>query len=136
MVNVKRILNQNARLRTQWISPTHRAADIGQTCDHILATKNLINTTRNSNEEADLILQITTFMIKQKMGGHKGQSDHCPIDIELSWVRPHLNGCIPVESAHSGQHSPSVLVAQIKAQRPEVRKQTSSSLADQSSKFK
>ena len=39
MINVKSFLNHGARLRTQWISPSHKAADIGQTCDHILATK-------------------------------------------------------------------------------------------------
>ena len=48
------------------------------------------------------------------MGGHKGQSDHCPIGIELNWIRPELNEVIPVESAHS----PSVLMAQVTAQRP------------------
>jgi len=88
MINIKNFLNHEARLRTQWISPNHKAADIGQTCDHILATKNLINTTRRPDEEMSLILQITTFKIKQKMGGYKGQSDHCPIGIELNWICP------------------------------------------------
>ena len=54
MINIKNFLNHEARLRTQLISPAHKAADIGQTCDHILATKNLINTSRRADEEMAL----------------------------------------------------------------------------------
>jgi hypothetical protein len=117
MLNIKEFLNHEARLRTQWISPAHKAANIGQTCDHILATKDLVSASRRVDEGKELVLQITTF-IKQKLGGHKSQSDHCPIGIELSWVRPHFSEAQPIESAHSGQQGPAILMAQITAQRP------------------
>ena len=118
MINVKSFLNHGARLRTQWISPSHKAADIGQTCDHILATKNLINKTGRSTEDTPLALQIIAFKIKQKLGGHKSQSDHCPIGVELNWTRPAPSRALPVESPHSGHQGPSTMVTQITTQRP------------------
>jgi len=52
------------------------------------------------------------------MGGHKGQSDHCPIGIDLNWTRPNLSKVVPIESSHSGHQGPSVLMTQVTTQRP------------------
>jgi len=120
MINVKDFLNHEARLRTQWISPTHKAADIGQTCDHILATKNLINTTRRADEEMSLILQIT-FQNQAEDGRPQGPerplSNRHRAQLDPSRTQQgHTSRVCSLRT--SGPFRTNVLMAQITAQRP------------------
>ena len=100
MLNVGEFTKRDNRLRTQWNSPAHKSADIGQNCDHILATRDLLSTRRDSSHiqparRKGKILQITAFHAKHRLGGRQGQSDHCPIGIDLAWIHPRTITTIP-----------------------------------------